>query len=96
MTITRQFETQSSHAAFMETLPKALDNKPFEVTDNNVIVFDGARKIKITVSKKPIRELGSLNLPMESATFEFENYSNEEVDQIMHNYKTHTLRGGGG
>lgn len=96
MTITREFESQCTHAVFMENLPKALGYKPYEVVDNKVVVFDGPRKVKITVSEKPIRELGSLELPMEGAVFEFDNYSDTEVESFMKDYRMHTLRCGGG
>jgi len=80
----------------MECLPKALDNRPYEITENKVVVYDGEKEVKITVSEKPIRELGSLQLPMENAKFDFENYTEEEVDKFIANYRKHTMRCGGG
>jgi len=80
----------------MESLPKALGNKPFEITGNKVVVFDGNKQVDITVSEKPIKELGSLELPMESAEFKFENYTDDEVENFMKTYRQHSIRCGGG
>lgn len=97
MSITRQIETQCSHAVFMEILPKALGNKPYEISGNKVVVFDdGGKLVKITISEQPIKELGSLELPMESAEFKFENYTDDEVDSFMNTYRQHSMRCGGG
>jgi len=80
----------------MECLPKALNNRPYEITDNKIVVFDGNKEVSITVSEKPIRELGSLKLPMETAKFDFEDYTEDEVDEFIANYRKHSMRCGGG
>jgi len=41
-------------------------------------------------------KLGSLKLPMESAKFEFEDYTEDEVDEFIANYRKHSMRCGGG
>ncbi len=91
----RTIETQCSHAEFMQSLPKACGNRPYEIIDNQVIVHDKYKKIRIIVHDEPIRHLGSLDLPMEKAEFVFEDYSEEQADAFMHVYRQHSFRGGG-
>lgn len=92
----RSLETQCTHAEFMSSLPKACGNRPYEVIDNQVIVHDKNRQIRIKVHDQPIRHLGSLDLPMETIEFEFDSYTEEQADQFMREYRQHTFRVGGG
>lgn len=92
----RTIETQCTHAAFMASLPGACGNRPYEIIGNEVIVHDGARQVRIAVHDEPIRHLGSLDLPMESARFEFEGFTEEEADDFLSAYRRHTFRSGGG
>lgn len=92
---TRSIETQSTHAEFMTMLPKACGSKPYEIIDNQVIVHDGERQIRITVHDQPIRHLGSLDLPMEKLDFEFDGYSEAQAEFFMREYRKHACRAGG-
>jgi len=92
----RNIETQCTHADFFRNLPTAVSNRPFEVIGNQVIVYDDDRTVKLTVVDQPLRHLGSLDLPMEKISFEFDGYSNEAADKFMNAYREHNLRCGGG
>lgn len=92
----RVIKTQCSHAEFMRSLPSAVDYKPYEIIGNKVIVHDLNKSVNITIHDKPIKNLGSLKLPMEEIQFEFEGYSENDADSFMKNYALHTLRSGGG
>ena len=92
----RSLETQCTHAEFMSMLPRACGNRPFEIIDNQVIVHDKDKQIRITVHDQPIRHLGSLDLPMESIEFVFDSYTEEQADRFMSEYRKHTFRSGGG
>ncbi len=96
MNPTRTIETQCSHAEFMRELPKACGKRPYEIIGNQVIVHDGDKQVRITISDEPIRHLGSLDLPMEQALFEFENISDDQADEFMNEYRKHAFRAGGG
>jgi len=96
MNTTRKIETQCTHAEFFRNLPSAIDNKPFEVVGNRVVVYDQDKQINITVNEQPIKELGSLSLPMEKIEFEFSGYSDNDADDFMENYRQHNFRCGGG
>jgi hypothetical protein len=92
----RTLETQTTHADFMSTLPRACSNRPYEIIDNQVIVHDGDKQIRIRIHDEPIRHLGSLDLPMEEIEFTFDGHSEDEADQFMSEYRKHTFRAGGG
>ncbi len=92
----RHIETQCTHADFLRHLPTAVDYSPFEIVGNQVIVHNETGKIYITMHSEPIRNLGSLKLPMENIKFEFDGHSDHTADAFMDNYRQHTLRAGGG
>lgn len=92
----RTIEAQCTHAEFMQSLPAAVGQKPYEITDNRVIVYDKKKCIEIIVSDLPVRELGSLELPMEKIQFTFPEHTEEEAEDFMTNYRKHAFRCGGG
>jgi hypothetical protein len=96
MNPSRVIETQCTHAQFLQELPKACGNRPYEIIDNTVIVHDADKQIRITVHDESIRHLGSLTLPMEKATFEFIGFTESEADEFMKEYRMHSVRVGGG
>lgn len=97
MNPTRTIETQCTHARFMQTLPDACGYRPYEITDNSIIVFVNAdQRVNIAVHDESIRHLGSLDLPMESARFEFVGFEENEADSFMEHFRMHALRAGGG
>jgi len=96
MKTVRNIETQCTHAEFFRNLPQAVNNRPFEVIDNRVVVYTDDGTVNITLSDKPVRKLGSLELPMENVTFEFDGFSSDTADEFMDTYRKHNLRCGGG
>jgi len=96
MKVVRNIETQCTHAEFFRNLPSATNNRPFEVIENRVVVYDDDGTVKITLTDEPIRKLGSLELPMEKVTFEFDGFSTDSADEFMETYRKHNLRCGGG
>lgn len=92
----RTIETQCTHAQFMAALPSACGGLPYEIIDNQVIVHDNDKQVRITINDRPIRHLGSLDLPMEKAEFVFDRYSEQQADAFMSYYRQHTFRAGGG
>lgn len=92
----RDLDAQCTRADFFRNLPSAVNNRPFEVIDNCVIVYDKDRTVNITVHDEPLRKLGSLELPMEKIKFEFSGYSDAAADEFMDTYREHSMRCGGG
>ena len=74
MTPTYKLEMQCTHAEFLRELPAACGNRPYEIIDDKVIVYEGDRKINFQIRDEPIRHLGSLALPMEDITITFEDF----------------------
>lgn len=89
-------EIQSTHARFLSGLPQTFANRPFEIIDNQVIVHDNGKKIRITIHDEPIQHLGSLDLPMEKLEFEFDGHSQEQADVLISEFRKHNQRAGGG
>jgi len=96
MTPTYTLEMQCTHAEFLRELPAACGNRPYEIIDNEVIVYDGGdRKIRFQIRDEPIRHLGSLTLPMEAITVTFVNFSNDEAEGFMSEFRKGIQREGG-
>ncbi|HZQ63534.1 MAG TPA: hypothetical protein VFC24_19395 [Casimicrobiaceae bacterium] len=91
----RHVDMQCTHAEFLRELPAAFANRPFEIIGERVIVHDSGREIHIKVRDEPIRHLGSLALPMEDITLKFIDYTEQEADKVMNEFRRHVLRGGG-
>jgi hypothetical protein len=95
MTPTYRLEMQCTHAEFLRELPGACGNRPYEIIDNRVIVYDGDREIRFQIRDEPIRKLGSLALPMETITVTFVDFSNEEAEGFMNEFRKGIQREGG-
>lgn len=92
----RTLETQCSHAEFMRSLPTVLENRPYEIVDNKVIMYDDNKRVEMVINELPLKTLGSLELPMERVEFNFPDYTESQADLFMENYRKHSLRCGGG
>ena len=91
----RKIEMQCTHAEFLRVLPHACGKRPYEVIGERVIFHEKDREIQIWIRDDPIKYLGSLDLPMEEIRFKFIDYSEEEADRFMDEFKKHLLRMGG-
>jgi len=91
----RKIEMQCTHAEFLRELPFACGKRPYEIIGERVIVHEKEREIQIQIRDEPIRRLGSLDLPMEEISFKFIDYTEDEANRFMDEFKTHTLRMGG-
>ena len=76
-------------------LPLACGKRPYQITGERVIGHDGDREIQVKIQGEPIRHLGSLDLPMEEITLKFVDYTEEEADGFMDEFRRHVLRCGG-
>jgi len=88
-------EMQCTHAEFLRELPAACGKRPFEIIGNEVIIHDGTRKVRIKIHDEPIRHLGSLDLPMEEITIEFDDFSDAAAEQFMRDFRRGIQREGG-
>lgn len=92
----RNIEAQCNHSEFMQSLPKAVGELPYEITGNKVIVYDDKKRIEIIVNSEPVKNIGSLTLPMEKIEFKFPDHTEEQADEFMDVYRKHSIRCGGG
>lgn len=90
----RKLEMQCTHAEFLRELPLACGKRPYEIIGERVIIRDGEREIQVKIHDEPIRHLGSLDLPMEEISLKFVDYTEEEADEFMDEFRRHVLRGG--
>jgi len=95
MTPTYKLEMQCTHAEFLRELPAACGNRPFEIVGEKVIVYDGNREIRFQIRDEPIRHLGSLALPMEEITVTFVDFTNDEAERFMSDFRRGIQREGG-
>lgn len=86
---------QLTHAEFLRELPLACGKCPYEIISDRVIVHDNDKEVQIKITDEPIRHLGSLDLPMEEIEFKFIDYTEEEADRFMEEFRRHTMREGG-
>jgi len=91
----RKFEMQLTHAEFLRELPLACGKRPYEIIGERVIIREDDREIQVKIRDEPIRHLGSLDLPMEEVTLKFVDYTEEEADGFMDEFRRHLMRGGG-
>ena len=92
MSYTMSREMQLGREEFLRELPKAMGGLRYEVSGNRVTARDQNRRLEITMIEEETRELGSLRLPMERIDFDFNGYTDEEVEAFMTRFDRHTLR----
>ena len=51
--------------------------------------------MEICLTDEGVHDLGSLHLPMEKIDFEFQGYTQDEVNVFMKHFDVSTQRGGG-
>ena len=91
----RKIEMQCTHGEFLRELPLACGNRPYELIGERIVVHEKDREIQIRIREEPIRHLGSLDLPMEEISFKFIDYTEDEANKFMDEFRMHTMRMGG-
>ena len=80
---------------FLRSLSAALGGQIYHVENNELVVADAGRRIRITLLEQPERRLGSLQLPRLVTEFTLSGYSEDEAQALMSHLDTHFQRGGG-
>jgi hypothetical protein len=83
------------HAEFLRTLPRAVAGLPYTVEDDTVILDDGGRRLRISLSPRGERVVGSVRLPTSVVSFKFSGYTRGEVERFMNRFDLYFHRGGG-
>jgi len=80
---------------FLRSLASALNEQPYRLAHNEVIVSDAGRQIAITLCEQHEQLIGSLKLPRMLVEFTFSGYSDSEAETLMAHINIHFQRGGG-
>ena len=95
MSSKQRHEMQTTLAEYIRELPAAIGDCDFDVTGNRVTVRDGDKKVLIDLVYEGNRHLGSLDLPMTRADFDFIGYADDEASTFMKRFDLHHQRLGG-
>ena len=88
-------KVQLTREEFMRELRGAIGNLKYSTEGNDIVIGDGGKLVRITLTDLGIEDLGSLHLPMQRVDFNFENMNGTEADTFMTVWDGHKLRMGG-
>jgi hypothetical protein len=89
-------EVQVEREVFLSQLPGAVGNREYEISGNVITVKDGnGGRVTIRLIPQGVKEQGALRLPMKAIEFDFEGFSQAQVDKFMEHYDLATRRPGG-
>jgi hypothetical protein len=95
MSIVLTREMGLTHQDFFRTLPKVLNERPFQITDTTVTVREAEQCLMICLSPQRERRIAMLRLPVTDVTLHFTGYSTGEIDRFMDRFGRYYQRGGG-
>jgi hypothetical protein len=89
-------KVQLTRDEFIRQLPDALGDMTYEDFGDRVVVSGGSgKKILISIKDLGIEEKGSLELPMQLLSFDFQGMLDDEIGSFMKHWEEHKLRMGG-
>lgn len=89
-------KVQLTRDEFIRQLPDALGDMTYEDFGDRVVVSGGrGKKILISIKDLGIEEKGSLELPMQLVSFDFQGMLDDEIEAFMKHWEEHKLRMGG-
>ncbi len=91
----RQYQMTMTHEDFTRQLPDLFEGVPYEVSGNDITARWPNRSLTIHLSPEREREMGSLDLPSLTATFDFEGFSEKERLEFLERVQQHYQGGGG-
>ena len=84
-----------THAEFFRDLPAALEYRDYTVVGDHVQIPLGDRVVAIELGAQRARTIASLTLPYTEVSFEFDGFTDAELEQFMHRFDLTFQRGGG-
>ena len=96
MTVERVIDVQATEDAFKRMLESAFPDRPTSIDGDSMRIGEGDDAVRVQLHDQPDRQLGSLELPMERVRFLFDGQSEADADAFMEEYRTATMRTGGG
>lgn len=88
-------EAQIERDVFLSQIPQAVGDREYQISGDVVTVKDGSRHVRIELVSEGKAKKGAMKLPMKEIRFEFDGFSQDEVDEFMQHYGVATQRGGG-
>ena len=88
-------KVQITRDEFLRQLPGAIGGLDHRTNENDIVIGEGTKLIRIRLTELGVEELGSLELPMQQVDFTFENMAGGEIDTFMTRWDEHKLRMGG-
>ena len=75
-------KVQITRDEFLRQLPDAIGELDHRTNENDIVIGEGAKLIRIRLTELGVEELGSLELPMQQVDFAFENMAGGEIDTL--------------
>ena len=95
MKLPRRIDMTTTRAEIRRLLPAAVEHAPF-VEEEAAFVHRGAgRSWRIAVTPLPRLEIGLIRLERQRLEFEFNGYSEAEIDAFLSRFEVYFRRGGG-
>ena len=88
-------EMQITAKEFMHQIPAAVEPLMATSDGNKVTIPDGDKHVTLTLIEEGVKQVGSLELPMKEVVFQFDGYSEGEVETFMTKFDERTVRTGG-
>jgi len=84
-----------THAEFFRSLPSAIENHPYRVEGQRVIMEYGERSVEIKLGVQQIRKIALLEIPYTNLSFTFKGFEQQDMDAFMLRFNLYFRRGGG-
>ncbi len=84
-----------SREDFMRQIPDLFEDVPYEVSGNDINAKWPDRSLTIHLSPEGEKQIGSLELPLITATFDFNGFSDDERVQFLERVQEHYQRAAG-
>lgn len=95
MKLPRRFDMSTTRQDFRRLLPAAVNHVHFVEQDGAFVHRDGARGWRIGVQALPRLQIGLIRLDRQRVEFEFDGYSEQEIEEFLARFEMYFRRGGG-
>lgn len=90
-----RFDMTTTPSDFRRLLPAAVNHAPYVELDGSFVHRDSARAWRIGVEALPPLRIGLIRLERQRVLFDFDGYSESEIEQFMARFELYFRRGGG-
>lgn len=90
-----QYQMTMTHEDFTRQLPDLFEDVPYEISGNEINAKWPNRSLRVHLSPEREQEMGSLDLPAMTATFDFDGFSEQERIEFLERVQQHYQGAGG-